>query len=907
MASPESKRVWLFAEGNQTMRDLLGGKGANLAEMTNIGLPVPPGFTITTAVCNEYTELGRLPDGLMDEVKEKLANVEAAMGKELGDASNPLLVSVRSGAKFSMPGMMDTILNLGLNDTTAEAIIKLTDNPRFVYDAYRRFIMMFSDVVLSDENDPKLKNLRKREFEHVFDALKKEVGASSDTEVDAAGLKKLVGLYKEHFKANYGSEFPSDPMKQLELAIEAVFKSWNNPRAFTYRNVEKIAHDLGTAVNVQSMVFGNMGNDSGTGVAFTRDPATGENVIFGEFLMNAQGEDVVAGVRTPEPIAALEARNPEIYKQFCQIAQTLESHYREVQDLEFTIEKGRFFILQCRTGKRTGTAAVKIAVDLTNEGVITKEEAVLRVPPEQLEQLLHPRLDRNDLKTAIKLAKGLNAGPGAASGVICLSSKDAAKRGNVEHGGDGEAIILVRKETNPDDLAGMLAAKGVLTAEGGRTSHAALVARQFGIPTICGCSEMQIDLQSRSISFPGKNGDRVVLKEGDHITLDGTDGSIYSGLVKTEPPAIAGEFGTFMGWADEFRRLGVRANADTPDQASEALGFGAEGIGLCRTEHMFLEASRLPIVRDMILAENDAERQVALDRLLPMQRNDFLGIFEAMGDKPVTVRLIDPPLHEFLPKPADLLVEVTTLKIKDPNSPELKAKEDLLAAVEGMHEANPMLGLRGCRLSIVFPQIVNMQVSAIIGAACQLKKAGQNPHPEIMVPLIGHVNELIWVKNQLVQVAEDTMKAEGVNVEYTIGTMIEVPRAALTAGPIAKEAAFFSFGTNDLTQMAYGISRDDAGRFLRLYVDNKIFPGDPTESIDPDGVGRLMQICVDDAKKVNPKIKLGICGEHGGDPSSVTFCHNIGLTYVSCSPKRVPVARLAAAQANIKSDYSRDK
>jgi pyruvate,orthophosphate dikinase len=887
------KRVYLFEEGNAQMRDLLGGKGANLAEMTNIGLPVPPGFTITTTTCNEYTKLGRLPDGLMDEVYEKLRIVEQKMGKKFGDPENPLLVSVRSGAKFSMPGMMDTILNLGLNDQTLQGLIKQTNNPRFAYDAYRRFIMMFSDIVLSDQYP----ELDKEYFEHIFSELKQRYGAVQDTDVDAEGLKELVGLFKEHFKKVTGRDFPSDPKEQLELAIEAVFKSWNNPRAVTYRNKEKIPHDLGTAVNVQTMVFGNMGEDSGTGVAFTRNPATGEKHIFGEFLMNAQGEDVVAGVRTPMGIDELERQNPEIYAQFLDIAEKLEKHYRDVQDIEFTIEKGKLYILQCRAGKRTGAAAVKIAVDMVNEGLITKEEALLRVPPEQLEQLLHPRLKEAPADKII--AKGLNAGPGAATGKVVLDSETAARLGR---GGRGEKVILVRTETNPDDLKGMLASQGVLTSRGGRTSHAALVARQFGIPTICGCSAIQIDLEKRLFTANG-----ITVHEGEYITIDGTEGVVYLGQLETAPPAITDEFAVFMSWADEYRKLGVRANADTPEQAAEAVSFGAEGIGLCRTEHMFLEESRLPIVRQMILAEDEETRQAALDQLLPMQREDFIGIFRAMGGRPVTIRLIDPPLHEFLPNHTELLLDVIGLRITRPGSKELAEREKLLEAVERMHEANPMLGLRGVRLSIVFPQIVEMQVSAIIGAACELAKAGEEVHPEIMIPLIGHVNELTHIKEQLDRVAKKTMEEYGVTVDYSFGTMIEVPRAALTAGEIAKEAAFFSFGTNDLTQMTWGISRDDAGRFLPIYIEKKIIAEDPTESIDRIGVGRLMKICVEDAKAVNPNIKLGICGEHGGDPSSVKFCHEIGLTYVSCSPRRIPVARLAAAQANIQMEIQQDK
>lgn len=879
----DKKRVYLFREGNASMKDLLGGKGANLAEMTNIGLPVPPGFTITTETCNEYSATGKLPDGLWEDVLAALADVERDMGKKLGDAANPLLVSVRSGAKFSMPGMMDTVLNLGLNEDTLKGIIAATGNERFAYDAYRRFVMMFSDIVLSGDY-PKL---AKHNFEIIFDKLKAEKGAQFDTEVDAAGLKDLVSRYKAYFKEVAGRDFPTDPMEQLRLAIIAVFKSWNNERAIIYRNREKIAHDLGTAVNIQTMVFGNMGEDSGTGVAFTRNAATGENKLFGEFLKDAQGEDVVAGVRTPEPIEQLENEFPTVYGQFAAIARKLEDHYREMQDIEFTIENGRLFILQCRAGKRTGVAAVKIAVDMVGESRITKEEALTRVPAEALEQLLHPRI--KDSGKAKPIAKGLNAGPGGASGHVALDSKTAIKMAE-----GGKKVILVRKETNPDDLGGMLASKGVLTQLGGRTSHAALVARQYGIPTVCGCGALKIDDEKREFVTNG-----ITVKEGDVITIDGTLGLVYNVELDTEPATMTGDFGTFMGWADEFRKLGVRANADTPEHAAQAVSLGGEGIGLCRTEHMFLGSDRVPLVRDMILAENEDIRDAALAKLLPMQREDFVGIFKAMGGRPVTVRLIDPPLHEFLPPLVDLEVEVCQMECKNPNDPALVEKKKMLAKVHDMHEQNPMLGLRGCRLSIYFPGIVNMQVAAIIGAACEVKKSGTDVHPEIMIPLIGTVNELTYLKDQLIPIAEKTMEAEGVKVDYLIGTMIEIPRAALTADEIAKVAQFFSFGTNDLTQMGYGISRDDAGKFLPVYIEKNIFKTDPTETIDIKGIGRMMQICVDDAKAVNPSIKLGICGEHGGDPDSVKFCHKLGLTYVSCSPKRIPVARLAAAQAVI--------
>jgi pyruvate,orthophosphate dikinase len=890
------KRVYLFREGNATMRDLLGGKGANLAEMTNIGLPVPPGFTITTETCNEYTKLGHLPDGLWEDVMTALADIEKDMGKKLGAPQNPLLVSVRSGAKFSMPGMMDTVLNLGLNEDSLKGLIEATGNERFGYDAYRRFIMMFSDIVLSSDF-PKLK---KEHYEKIFYAMKDKLGAKVDTEVGAEDLKKLCVKFKEYFKKVTGYDFPTAPLEQLKLATSAVFQSWNNERAIIYRNREKIAHNLGTAVNIQAMVFGNMGDDCGTGVAFTRNPATGENKLFGEFLKNAQGEDVVAGVRTPESIEQLADEFPSIYGQFASIAKKLEDHYRDMQDIEFTIEKGRLFILQCRSGKRTGAAAVKIAVDMVNDGFITKEAAVSRIAPEQLEQLLNPRIKAEPKNRPKPVAKGLNAGPGGASGLVALDSKTAVKMAS-----EGKKVVLVREETNPDDLGGMLASVGVLTSRGGRTSHAALIARQYGIPTVCACSVLRFNEEERQVCI----GD-LIIEEGKIITIDGTLGEVYDCKLETEPASVSGDFGTFMAWADEYRTMGVRANADTPEHAAEAVALGGEGIGLCRTEHMFLGTERVPLVRNMILAEDDKTRDEALAKLLPMQRKDFIGIFKAMGGRPVTVRLIDPPLHEFLPSHTELLVEVTEMRCKCPDNPELKEKEYLLSKVMEMHESNPMLGLRGCRLSIWMPGIVTMQVAAIIGAACAVKKSGMEVHPEIMIPLISTVNELTWIKTRLEAVAKKTMAEEGVEVEYKIGTMIEIPRAALTADEIAKEAAFFSFGTNDLTQMGYGISRDDAGKFLPLYINEGIFKADPTSTIDQKGIGRLMKICVDDAKAVNPNIKLGICGEHGGDPDSVKFCHKLGLTYVSCSPKRIPVARLAAAQAAIEAkgaNVHRDK
>jgi pyruvate,orthophosphate dikinase len=887
------KYVYLFKEGNKDWRDLLGGKGANLAEMSNIGLPVPFGFTITTETCNEYYKNNKqMPAGMWEEVAAALKTVEAQAGKGFGNAENPLLVSVRSGAKFSMPGMMDTVLNLGLNDETIKGVIAQTGgNERFAYDSFRRFLMMFSDIVLSSDY-PRLK---KHEFEIIFDQLKAELGAKLDTDVDAAGLKKLCKLYEEYFKSVTGEAFPADPLEQLKRAVVAVFASWNNERAIIYRNREKIPHDIGTAVNVQMMVFGNMGDDSGTGVAFTRDAATGANKIYGEYLMNAQGEDVVAGVRTPQAVSQLAEQNPAIYQQFMEIAHKLEQHYKDMQDIEFTIEKGKLFILQCRSGKRTGVAAVKIAVDQVAEGLITEEQAVSRVPAEALEQLLHPRLI-NPMK-AVPIAHGLNAGPGGAVGEIAIDSEKA-----IALAAEGKAVILVRKETNPDDLGGMLAAKGVLTQLGGRTSHAALIARQYGIPTICGCGDVRILDDQRAIKIKGK-----IYHEGDVLSIDGTFGDVYDVALSTEPARVTGDFGAFMTMVDKFRKLGVEANADTPAQAAQALEFGAEGIGLCRTEHMFLGEERVPLVQNMILADDEASRDDALAKLLPMQRNDFTGIFKVMKGLPVTIRLIDPPLHEFLPSLTELLVEITKMECAGDTGEEYQAKKRMLAKVQDLHEANPMLGLRGVRLSIFFPGIVKMQVAAIIGAACAVKKTGIDVHPKIMIPLIGMVNELTYIKKQLVKVAKETMAAEGVQVNYKFGTMIEIPRAALTAGEIAKEADFFSFGTNDLTQMTFGLSRDDAAKFLPIYLDKKILNVDPTASIDTVGVGRLMKICVEEARVANPKIELGICGEHGGDPDSVKFCHQIGLDYVSCAPKRLPVARLAAAQAAITGAAAQDK
>jgi pyruvate,orthophosphate dikinase len=878
-----NKRVYLFREGDKSMRDLLGGKGANLAEMTNIGLPVPPGFTITTEVCTEYNAGGKkLPEGLNAEVEAAVADVENAQGKKLGDPSNPLLLSVRSGARFSMPGMMDTVLNLGLNDAVVEGLIASGANARFVYDSYRRLIMMLSDVAFSEGNHA----ISKHGFEVLFADLKKEKGVTEDLDVDAEGLKELCERYKAHVVKNAGREFPQDVREQLKEAIEAVFRSWENERAVIYRRKEKIDDSIGTAVNVQAMVFGNMGDDCGTGVAFTRNAANGENSIFGEYLMNAQGEDVVAGVRTPMPISQLEEQNPEIYKQFDETCKVLENHYKDMQDIEFTIERNKLFILQCRSGKRTGTAAVKIAVDMVNEGLISKEDAVGRVNPDLLNQVLLPVIAPGTKYNVI--AKGLPAGPGAATGIAVFDSKRAAAMGK---GGEGKAVILVRADTSPDDLAGMLGAQGVLTERGGMTSHAALVARGFGIPTVAGCSEIRVDGEKKQ--FTTKDG--KVIKEGDFISLNGAMGEVIEGQVPVEDAKMTGDFGTFMGWADEYRKLGVRTNADTPEDTRKAIALGAEGIGLCRTEHMFFEGERRPVVVEMILDIDNAEtRKAGLAKLLEFQREDFRGIFEALEGKPCTVRLIDPPLHEFLPHLEEVLEKVATKRAKGEDAAD---DEAMLSKVRSMHEINPMLGLRGVRLSIVYPEIVEMQTRAILEGAAAVIKAGGKAVPEIMIPLVGHVNELKVIREDLEKTAKAVVEEQGVEIPYSFGTMIEVPRGALTADEIAAEAEFFSFGTNDLTQMTFGFSRDDSDKFLKPYVERKILGGDPFESIDRTGVGLLMKIAIEKAKTVRPDIKLGICGEHGGEPRSVEFCHEIGLNYVSCSPFRVPIARLAAAQA----------
>jgi pyruvate,orthophosphate dikinase len=892
----DKKWVYLFEEGDKDQKDLLGGKGANLAEMTNLGLPVPPGFIITTEACNTYSATGKFPTGLMKQGEAALRGVEEKTGKKFGDPANPLLVSVRSGAKFSMPGMMDTVLNLGLNDRTLEGLIRLTGNARFAYDAYRRFIMMFSDIVL---------DLDRHHFEQMLDDLKARLRVKLDTEVDADALVGLVRQYKVFFRKTMGYQFPTDPIQQLEMAIRAVFNSWNNKRAIDYRNFNKIPHDLGTAVSVQTMVFGNMGDDSGTGVAFTRDVATGEKIIYGEYLMNAQGEDVVAGVRTPIKIAELEKQNARIYKQFLTIAKRIERHYRDAMDIEFTIERDRLYILQCRVGKRTAAAAVKIAVDMAKERLITRREALLRVDATQVNQLLLPRFDRAAKEQAEKegrlLTKGLNASPGSATGIAVFEADKAEQFGSA-----GQRVILVRPETTPDDVHGMLAAKGILTARGGATSHAAVVARGLGLPCVAGCEALRVDPEHGVCNIL----DLSPIREGDEISIDGTTGEVFRGVIPTIEPTFEDEkeLQTLLQWADRERRLGVWANADYPRDALRARSFGAEGIGLCRTEHMFMEQERLPIVQQMILAETSEERRKQLDQLLPFQRSDFEGIFKAMDGLPVVIRLIDPPLHEFLPNRLELVEEIATLRAKSPGSRKLKALEKMLQAVEGMAEMNPMLGLRGCRLSIVMPEIVEMQTRAILEAACRCTKKGVDVHVKIMIPLVGHVNELKVVRDRLEPVAKKVMEEQGLAVDYKFGTMIEIPRAALTAGEIATVAEFFSFGTNDLTQTTFGFSRDDAeGKFLLKYVEDKILPVNPFQTLDRDGVGALVKMAVEQGRAANPKLELGICGEHGGDPDSIFFCHQVGLDYVSCSPFRVPVARLAAAQAGLAQAAFTDK
>ncbi|NLU31426.1 MAG: pyruvate, phosphate dikinase [Clostridiaceae bacterium] len=870
------KYVYLFSEGNASMRNLLGGKGANLAEMTNLGLPVPRGFTVTTEACTRYYNDGKvIAKEIEDQIYEHLAKMESIVGKKFGDADNPLLVSVRSGARASMPGMMDTILNLGLNDTVVEGLARLTSNPRFAYDSYRRFIMMFSDVVMGIERS---------KFEDLLDKMKENKGVKLDTELDADDLKALVKQYQALYQEEKGEPFPQDPRVQLMEAVKAVFRSWDNPRAIVYRRLNDIPSDWGTAVNVQEMVFGNMGNDSGTGVAFTRNPATGEKKLYGEYLMNAQGEDVVAGIRTPQSIDKLNETNPEVYRQFAEIAEKLEKHYRDMQDMEFTIERGKLFMLQTRNGKRTAQAALKIAVDLVNEGLITKEEAILKVDPKQLDSLLHPTFEAKALKAAKPIGKGLPASPGAATGKIYFTAEEAV----AAHQAGEKNIILVRNETSPEDIEGMHVSNGILTARGGMTSHAAVVARGMGTCCVAGCGEITIK-ENEKIMID-KNG--KTYREGDWISLDGSTGNVYDGQLPTVEPEMTGYFGTFMEWADSIRRLKVRTNADTPKDAAQAIRFGAEGIGLCRTEHMFFEGDRIKAMREMIVARTEEQRRKALDKLLPMQRGDFEGIFREMKGYPVTIRYLDPPLHEFLPQDDE---DVQTL------ADEMGITfDELKNIVNGLHEFNPMMGHRGCRLAVSYPEIAEMQTRAVIEAAINVTREGLKVEPEIMIPLVGDVKELQFIKEIVVRVADEIIRESGIDLKYKVGTMIEVPRAAITADEIAKEAEFFSFGTNDLTQMTFAFSRDDAGKFLEDYYSKKIYEFDPFAKLDQTGVGRLVEMAVQLGRKTRPDIKLGICGEHGGDPSSVEFCHNVGLDYVSCSPFRVPIARLAAAQAVVK-------
>jgi pyruvate,orthophosphate dikinase len=870
-----TKYVYLFSEGNASMRNLLGGKGANLAEMTGLKLPVPRGFTVTTEACTRYYQDGKtVASEIVAEIHATLEKTEAIVGKKFGDPQNPFLVSVRSGARASMPGMMDTILNLGLNDKVVEGLAGLTNNVRFAYDSYRRFIQMFSDVVMEVE---------KAKFEKILDAVKAENNAKFDTDLTADNLKEVVKRYKDLFKREKGFDFPQDPKVQLMEAIQAVFRSWDNPRAIVYRRLNDIPSDWGTAVNVQEMVYGNMGDDSGTGVAFTRNPSTGEKKLYGEFLMNAQGEDVVAGIRTPQSIEQLREVMPDVYGQFVQIAETLENHYTDMQDMEFTIERGKLFMLQTRNGKRTAAAALKIAVDLVSEGMATKAEAVMKVDPKQLDALLHPTFEPKALKAATPVAKGLPASPGAATGRVYFEAEDAVRAFK-----NGEKkVVLVRMETSPEDIEGMHVSKGILTGRGGMTSHAAVVARGMGTCCVAGCSEIQINEEEKY--FIDKNGKKYM--EGDWISLDGSTGNVYGSQLPTVDPEMTGDFATLMGWADELRTLKVRTNADTPKDAAVAVKFGAEGIGLCRTEHMFFEPDRIPAMREMIVARTEEQRRKALEKLLPMQRSDFEGLFTEMKGYPVTIRLLDPPLHEFLPQDTEDIAALA--KEMGLSFDELKT------IIDNLHEFNPMMGHRGCRLAVTYPEIAEMQTRAIIEAAINVNRKGMNVVPEIMIPLVGEVKELKYVKEVVVKTADAVIQAAGVKLDYKVGTMIEIPRAALTADEIAKEAEFFSFGTNDLTQMTFGFSRDDAGKFLEEYYNKKIYESDPFARLDQVGVGKLIEMSVKLGKQTRPDIKLGICGEHGGDPSSVEFCHRTGLNYVSCSPFRVPIARLAAAQAAI--------
>ena len=870
------KYVYLFKEGNGSMRELLGGKGANLAEMTNLGMPVPYGFTVSTEACTRYYDDGKkIGADIEEQIYAGLAELEKQAGKKFGDFDNPLLVSVRSGARASMPGMMDTILNLGLNDTVVEGLAKKTDNPRFAYDSYRRFVQMFSDVVME---------LSKKDFEKIIDEMKEEKGISLDTEFDADDMKKMAARFKAYYKEQKGEDFPSDPKVQLMEAVKAVFRSWDNPRANYYRRMNDIPYSWGTAVNVQMMVFGNTGPNSGTGVAFTRNAATGEKKLFGEYLINAQGEDVVAGIRTPSPIATLEQDMPAVYKQFVEVANRLENHYKDMQDMEFTIEDGKLFMLQTRNGKRTAAAALKIAVDLVDEGMINEEEAVLRVEPKQLDSLLHPQFDTAALKKASPIGKGLPASPGAACGRVVFTAGDAK-----EWADRGEKVILVRLETSPEDIEGMDVSQGILTVRGGMTSHAAVVARGMGTCCVSGCGEIKIDEDAGLFTLGGKT-----IKEGDYISLDGSTGNIYGEAIATVEASISGDFGRYMGWADKARRLNVRTNADNPRDAAQAVKFGAEGIGLCRTEHMFFEADRIQSMREMIVAKDVESRKKALAKLLPYQQGDFEAMYEVLEGRPMTVRYLDPPLHEFLPtKEEDIASIAGELSI---------TVADLKGVIASLHEFNPMMGHRGCRLAVTYPEIAEMQTTAVINAAINVnrKHPGWNIVPEIMIPLVGEVKELKFVKDIVTSTADRLIAEAGVKMEYHVGTMIEIPRAAVTADQIATEAEFFSFGTNDLTQMTFGFSRDDAGKFLDAYYDAKIYESDPFARLDQTGVGELVKMAAEKGRATRPDIKLGICGEHGGDPSSVEFCHNIGLNYVSCSPFRVPIARLAAAQAAIK-------
>ncbi|MGN0538021.1 MAG: pyruvate, phosphate dikinase [Acutalibacteraceae bacterium] len=870
------KWVYLFTEGNADMRELLGGKGANLAEMTNIGLPVPQGFTITTEACTQYYEDGReINDEIQSQINEYIVKMEEITGKKFGDKENPLLVSVRSGARASMPGMMDTILNLGLNEEVVEVLAEKSNNPRWAWDCYRRFIQMYSDVVME---------VGKKYFEELIDKMKAEKGVTQDVELDANDLKELANQFKAEYKEKIGTDFPSDPKEQLMGAIKAVFRSWDNPRANVYRRDNDIPYSWGTAVNVQSMAFGNMGDDCGTGVAFTRDPATGAKGLFGEFLTNAQGEDVVAGVRTPMKIKEMADKFPEAFAQFNDVCKTLENHYRDMQDMEFTVEHGKLYMLQTRNGKRTAQAALKIACDLVDEGMRSEEEAVAMIDPRNLDTLLHPQFDAKALKAATPIGKGLGASPGAACGKIVFTADDA-EAWNAR----GEKVVLVRLETSPEDITGMKSSQGILTVRGGMTSHAAVVARGMGTCCVSGCSEIAMDEANKKFTLAGKE-----FKEGDFISIDGSTGNIYDGIIPTVDATIAGEFGRVMAWADKYRTLKVRTNADTPADAKKARELGAEGIGLCRTEHMFFEESRIAAFREMICSDTVEEREAALEKILPYQQNDFEALYEALEGNPVTIRFLDPPLHEFVPTD-----EEDIKKLADAQG---KTVEQIKDIINSLHEFNPMMGHRGCRLAVTYPEIAKMQTKAVIRAAINVKKNHPDwtVKPEIMIPLVGEVKELKFVKNVVVETADAEIAAAGIEMSYEVGTMIEIPRAALTADKIAKEADFFCFGTNDLTQMTFGFSRDDAGKFLNAYYDAKIFENDPFAKLDQEGVGKLMEMSIQLGKPVNPKLHCGICGEHGGDPSSVEFCHKIGLDYVSCSPFRVPIARLAAAQAAIK-------